>query len=223
MTTMSTPANILLYGSPISTFVRKVQLLLEHKGLDYRMEMPDRDRLLAMNPLGKVPVLSHGGQVIVDSSVICDYLERCYPQVPLFPADNRERARALWLEEYCDSPLQDACYPYVNEVVFKPLVYGQATDEAARDAARELAGSRLDYLEQQLVGDYLVGERLSIADLTLGAVMVNPLRYGFVLDPERWPKLAPYLDRLYASEPFASCLQRAEQDYKALESRGSPK
>src|SRR5690606_3058272 len=72
MTTMSTPADILLYGSPISTFVRKVQLLLEHKGLDYRMEMPDRDRLLAMNPLGKVPVLSHGGEVIVDSSVICD-------------------------------------------------------------------------------------------------------------------------------------------------------
>lgn len=219
---MTTHPPLKLYGSPISTFVRKVLLLLKHKGLPFTIEMPDRETLLAMHPMGKVPVLRHGEVLIVDSSVICDYLERIHPEKPLTPADPRARASCLWIEEYCDTFLQDAFYPYVNEVIFKPKVYGQPTDVDVRDNALRLGCERLDYLEQQLNGPYFVGETLTLADITLGTVLVNPLRFGFELDRGRWPKLSANIDNLYASEPFASVLADAEPDYVALANRKPP-
>ncbi|MET0379110.1 MAG: glutathione S-transferase family protein [Spongiibacteraceae bacterium] len=211
--------SLILFGSPISTFVRKVQLLLEYKGIPYRIEMPERATLLAISPLGKVPVLQDGGANIIDSSVICDYLERRFPQRSLYPADLALRAQALWIEEYADTALADSGYGFFNECLLKPKVYGLPTDPEARETARVGLGVRLDYLEQILDGEFFVGDQLSIADLTVGTVLINPLRVGFVVDPKRWPKVSSYLDTLFAREPFATRLADTHQAFVDLENR----
>jgi len=202
---------LLVYGSPVSTFVRKVQLLLEFKGVPYQIEMPDRDTLLRMNPLGKVPMLRDGNNLIIDSSVICDYLERRFPQWPVYPVDPASRAQALWLEEYADVALYEPTYAFVREAFFKPKLFGEATDTEAMEKARVAIAERLDFLEGELQGKYLVGTQLSIADFTLAAVLINPLQVGFVIDPLRWPKLSAYMKDLLSHEPFASRIKDSQK------------
>ncbi len=99
-----------LHGPATSPFVRKTWIALKEKGLDFAHRELDplnkTPRFLAMNPLGRVPILEESdGTFISDSSVICDYLEHIAPLPPLYPANPRDRARALWLEEYGDTRL----------------------------------------------------------------------------------------------------------------------
>ena len=92
---------ISLYGSPISTFARKVAIGLELKGLAYELVdalTPDRrEELRKLNPRVEVPVLKDGDLVVVNSSDILQYLDWRYPEKPLYPAsiDDRVVARAF--------------------------------------------------------------------------------------------------------------------------------
>lgn len=210
---------LLVYGSPISNFVRKVQLLLEFKGIPYRIEMPDRETLLTLSPIGKVPMLRDGNNLVRDSSVICDYLERRFPQYPVYPVDPAARAEALWLEEYSDVTLNEQGGAFAREALYNPAFYGKPTDAVAMEQARVKLGDRLDYLEQVLRGRFLVGTQLSIADLAVAAELMNPILLGFAIDVERWPKLSAYLKDLLAHEPFASRLRDTRQAIDALRSR----
>lgn len=97
----------ILHGAPTSPFVRKTWIFMKEKGLEFEHRQLDpldkSDRFLKMNPLGRIPILEEAdGNLISDSSVICDYLENTHPEPALYPSDHRERARALWLEEYGD-------------------------------------------------------------------------------------------------------------------------
>lgn len=58
-----------------------------------------------LSPLGKIPVPLTGELDLVDSSVICQYLERVHPTPALYPSEPAAFARALWLEELVDGGL----------------------------------------------------------------------------------------------------------------------
>ncbi len=75
-----------------SPFVRKVLLACEKKGLTYEdkvlVPFPKTPEFIAMNPLGKIPILEiSDGRFIADSSVICAYLEKVHPEPALMPDD----------------------------------------------------------------------------------------------------------------------------------------
>lgn len=117
-----------LYGINLSTFTRKVRLALAEKGIDYRLEPAPMGspRVRALNPLGRIPVYEADGFAIPDSSVIIAWLERTHPERPLYPADAKLYARALWLEEYADTRLREATLPFFAERIVKPVFHGQA-------------------------------------------------------------------------------------------------
>ncbi|MDS9945443.1 glutathione S-transferase family protein, partial [Pseudomonas aeruginosa] len=100
---------LLIIGSYLSPYVRKVLVLLELKGIAYRIDpiVPffGDEAFERLSPLRQIPVLVDGDFVLNDSSVICQYLEERYPQPSLYPADIGQRAQARWLEEYADSRL----------------------------------------------------------------------------------------------------------------------
>jgi len=199
----------LVYGAAMSSFTRKVLLALQFKGIEHRCELPDMELFARLNPLAKMPILLTEGRTIIDSSVICDFLDRRYPDAPaLYPADIFLRARALWLEEYIDTGLQASIYPFVNEVLFKPLRYGQPSDPKIVEESQQPIADRLEYLESELTGDSLVEGGIGIADITLYSVLANPIRAGFPLDPARWPRLARHLDRLRASDLIVNHVAR---------------
>ena len=99
-----------LYHADMSTCAQKVRLVLAEKGLAWeshlfnlRQRDQHRPDYLKLNPNGVVPTLVNDGTVIIESTVICEYLDDAYPAPPLRPNAPAERARmrlwTKWLDE----------------------------------------------------------------------------------------------------------------------------
>ena len=92
-------AVIELYHADMSTCAQKVRLVLalkklpwESRLLDLRRRDQHRPDYLKLNPNGVVPTLVDDGQAIMESTIICEYLDDAYPDPPLRPAAPTERA-----------------------------------------------------------------------------------------------------------------------------------
>src|SRR5260221_11303121 len=86
-----------LYWGSGSTYCWRVLLALKHKGLDYRSHALKFDQqenqapqMLAMNPRGRLPVLRDGDYVVFESVAILYFLDRKYPEPPLFGRNAEE-------------------------------------------------------------------------------------------------------------------------------------
>jgi len=101
-----------LIGSLTSPYVRKVRVVLAEKKLDYQLELEDvwsSDRIIASNPLGKVPCLvMEGGEAVFDSRVIVEYVDTLSPVGRLIPERGRERAEVRTWEALADGVLDAA-------------------------------------------------------------------------------------------------------------------
>ena len=99
-----------LYNAPQSTCSQRARFSLNAKGLafeEYKLDLFSGDQLkpayLAINPNGVVPSLLHEGRIVLDSSVIMEYLDEVRPQGVCFsPADPVDRARMRWMMRYID-------------------------------------------------------------------------------------------------------------------------
>ena len=80
---------LLIVGSYLSPYVRKVLVCLEIKGIAYEVDqiVPffGDDRFSKLSPLRRIPVLVDGDLVLTNSSVICQYLEDLQPAPALLP------------------------------------------------------------------------------------------------------------------------------------------
>jgi glutathione S-transferase len=203
---------LVVLGGNVSPFVRKVRAFLAEKGLDYQYQQvnpfapPEGWRELS--PLGLIPVVRDGDRLINDSSVICAYLERRHPSPPLYPSDDYAYARALWFEEFMDGGVVPLAGPNVfRPLVLQPLMTRKPVDEAAEAKAQETWDEKLcplfAYLEREL-GDreFFVGERLTIADLSVASPFVNTRHAGLAPERKRFPRLRAFLDRLHARPSF---------------------
>jgi glutathione S-transferase len=112
-----------LYNAAHSTCSQKVRICLAEKNLPFKDVKLDigkakehlRPDYLKINPNGVVPTLVDDGDVIVDSSVICEYLEEKYPEVPLAPADVVGRARMrAWMRFLEEVPTAAVRVPSFN-------------------------------------------------------------------------------------------------------------
>jgi glutathione S-transferase len=96
-----------LYHNDMSTCAQKVRLVLAEKGLDWtnhHFKLRDGPQhspeYLKLNPNGVVPTLIDRGAPIIESTVICEYLDDTYPSPPLKPADTLRRAKMrLWTKK----------------------------------------------------------------------------------------------------------------------------
>ncbi len=211
--------DLLLYGAKGSPFVRKVEVLLAEKGLAFEIEavmpFPAPEWFVAINPAKRIPVLrdrSVGTEgaagTIPDSSAICAYLERKHPSPVLYPHDAYGYGRAIWYEEYADSELAQR----IGLGIFRPTVlnrlFGREPDlETARKTLTEALPPQFDYLEGE-VGerDFLLGQALSIADISIASQFVNLEYAGGRIDAQRWPRLSAYIAKLHARPSFAACI-----------------
>ena len=210
--------SLVVLGTGVSPFVRKVRVALAEKGLDYKHEQvnpfapPPGYR--EISPLGKIPAFKDGDRTLCDSSVICAYLEKRFPTPALYPSDPYDYARALWFEEFMDGGLVPVVGPHIFlALVLKPLMSGgkapeAAVEENAKKVWAEQAEPLLAYLEKQL-GDneYFVGNRLTIADIAVASILVNPRHAGFAPERKRFPKLRAFLDRMWSRPSFKKLIE----------------
>lgn len=129
-----------LYNFPASTCSLKVRLCLAEKDLDWidHSFKPGENKhltpdYLAINPNGVVPTLVHDGVPIVDSSVILEYLDEVFPEVPLTPEAPVEKAKMrTWLRYLEEKPTPAVRYPTFQRILIR--TYENLSDE---DFAKE--------------------------------------------------------------------------------------
>jgi glutathione S-transferase len=197
-----------LIGSPTSPFVRKVRVYLAETGIACPFTpvdawQPDA-RLLAMAPLGKVPVLVRDdGSALFDSLLVIEYLDHTLPETRrLIPAAGEARwdvlrwqALAHGLIEATQARLLDARRPETQ----------RSREVQAREEVR--IARALEAVDKDVAGrEWLRLDRLTLADVVLGvALQYIDFRY-----PHDWraarPALAKWAARTTSRPSFASTL-----------------
>jgi glutathione S-transferase len=216
---------LIVYGSPISPFVRKVRVVLAEKGVEYALDpvnpfAPPPD-YVEISPLKRIPVLRDTDlpepNTLPDSSVISDYLERKFPTPALYPSDNYLRGRALWFEEYADSIMaQNIGLGLFFERIVKKFMRRECDEAVVTTTLTEKLPPLFTYLEKEIGSrDFLVGSAFSIADVALGTMFVNFGHAGETIDAACWPNLARYVAGIHARPSFKSVVEDEHPIIKA--------
>lgn len=213
-------ADLIVYGVPLSPFVRKVQAVLHHKQLAYDLEPVNilalPDWFAEISPARRIPVLRHvptGAEgrpgTLPDSSAIVAFLEKLAPEPSLFPQDAFDHGRAVWLEEYADSELAATIGLGVFRPVLFPRFQGKESDvDTARTTMTEKIPRLFDYLESELDGGaHLIGDSLTIADIAVGTQLTNLEMVVGGPDPARWPALAGLLRSMQELDGFKANIE----------------
>jgi glutathione S-transferase len=219
-----------LYNAAHSTCSQKVRICLAEKGLafeDIRLDIgkakqhlkPD---YLKINPNGVVPTLVDDGQVVTDSSVICEYLEERYPQMRLSPDDLIARGRMrAWMRFIEEVPTAAVRVPSFN-MGFLPRYEGmdRSTFEGVESDVRPIRkhfyrrmgpkgfqkADVLASLEQMAHtcrrmeaaladGPWLIGEQYSLADIIVTPLIDRMADLGMA---EIWTETCPHVTDWYA-------------------------
>lgn len=105
-----------LYHHGTSACAAKVRLAMSEKQLTWTGHYVDllkgeqfKPEFLQINPKGVVPVLTHDGRIVRESTVICEYLEEVFPEHPIYPPGPYERALVRIWTKAVDEELHPAC------------------------------------------------------------------------------------------------------------------
>lgn len=206
---------MILYGSSLSPYVRKVLAFAGEKGIELEVQRtgfpnPTPDFLEA-SPFRKMPAFRDGDYTLADSSAIIHYLDAKYPDPALIPADPKLRGKTIWFEEFADTILVSCGAKIFFNLIVAPRFLGQPGDEeAARQAELNDLPPILDYLERTVPddGEYLVGDSLTLADLAVAGPFANFRHTKTNVDPERYPRTVAYVDRILARPSIAPWIER---------------
>lgn len=198
---------ITIHGSSVSPFVRKTLVCLLEKGIDYEHNpispFPPPESHLAISPLGKIPALTDGDLAIPDSSAICGYIEKRYPEHPLYPAEPGAFGRALWYEDWADGELPKATASlFFQRIAVKMM--GREPDEAAVEKIiTKVQPAIFDYLEGE-IGDkeFLVDGNFSIADIAVTCQFVQMLYAGAELPAASHPNITRFVTKHMHRDSF---------------------
>jgi len=206
---------MILYGSSLSPYVRKVLAFASEKGIELEVRptgFPDHSpEFCAASPFKKMPALCDGDYSLCDSTAIVHYLEAKYPQPELIPSEPKARGRTIWFDEFADTVLV-ACGAkiFFNRIV-APRFMGRPGDEEAVTAAiRDDLPPLLDYLERTVpdAGEYLVGDRLTLADIAVAGPFANLAHCGVAIAEANYPKVTAYVGAILARPSFATFIAR---------------
>lgn len=206
---------MIVYGSSLSPFVRKVLAFASEKGIDLdvvaarmRDENPD---FREASPFGKMPALRDGDYCLADSSAIVHYLEAKKPEPQLIPSEAQARGRTIWFDEFADTILFGCGQKlFFNRIVAPRFLKRDGDEQAAAIAERDELPPILDYLESVVPEGkgYLVGDRLTLADISVASPFVNFRHVGLEVDEGRHPRIAAYVRRMLERPSFSSWVER---------------
>ncbi len=205
---------MIIYGSTMSPFVRKVLVLAAEKGMaveSQQVGLGSTDpEFRAASPFGKIPALRDGDFTLADSSAIAHYLESVQPEPTMIPTAAQPRATTIWFDEFADTILVGAAGKIFFNRVVAPRFLGRPGDlDAADKAEADELPPILDYLERVLPDSgHLVENRLTLADIAVASPFVNLAHAGHIPDAARWPRINAFVAAMLARPSFAAIVAK---------------
>jgi len=233
-----------LYHGTTSVCAVKARLTLAEKNLPWEGEVLDLQRgdqhrpdYGKLNPNHVVPTLVHDGRVVIESTLIIEYLDEAFPEPALMPDDPYARAQArLWMKKI-DDYLHAACATVTFAIAFRKSLLKKTPEElAARFAAmpdpayRERQrlsvqhGVKAPHVPPALHGydryigemeaalaasPYLAGETYSLADVAATPYVNRAAALGMDrLWVGRRPRVEDWFARMRARPSFATAVTR---------------
>jgi glutathione S-transferase len=230
--------SFILYNAPPSTCSQRVRFVLNAKALPFeerKLDLLAGDQLkpdyLALNPNGVVPTLDHDGTIVIDSSVIIEYLDEVAPAPQNFtPRDPAKRAQMRALMRFIDEmPAAAVRVPTFNRA-FLPRFAAMAAEEfqafaeakplrkefmltmgrkgfpqKEMDAAMQRLRrtyERMDAEIEKCGGPWLLGKDISLADIALMPAIVRMADLG---EDKAWrdlPRVQRWFDAIRAHPAF---------------------
>jgi len=227
-----------LYNAPQSTCSQRVRFLLNAKKLRFeevKLDLLAGDQLkpdyLALNPNGVVPTLVHDGTVVIDSSVIIEYIDEVFPEWENFtPKEPAKRAAMRALMRFIDEmPAAAVRVPTFN-LAFLPRFAAMSEEEflafaeskplrkefmltmGRKGFSEKEMSSALDRLARTLVrmeaairssgGPWLMGARPTLADVAVMPAIVRMADLGLDTMWKDKPLLADWFDAIRAHPAF---------------------
>jgi glutathione S-transferase len=195
-----------LYDFPLAPNPRRTRIYLAEKGLsiplvtvNLREGAQRTPEFLAKNPHGSLPVLElDDGTLLTESEAIIEYLEELHPEPPMLGRTPLERAKTRRLERLCEIAVLFRVGRYVHATL-APLPGAKPNPHIAEWAKSELPRG-LGVLERE-VGEFVAGERVSVADCTLYAAFEFARAAGLALE-EGYPRLGAWRAR-FSQRPSA--------------------
>jgi glutathione S-transferase len=211
--------NFKLYNALQSTCSQRVRYTLHYKDLDFSMEILDlfsgdqlKPEYLAINPNGVVPAIDHNGKIIIDSSVIIEYLEDIDQDLnPLRPRKPEEcanmRAMIRYFDEVAGPSVRIPSYnmaflphfqsmseqEFIAVAESKPLrkefllKMGRTgfSDKDMNESTSKIKSTadRMENWLKESRGPYLLGENISYADICIMPIIVRMQDLG---RPDLW-------------------------------------
>jgi glutathione S-transferase len=203
--------SLVLYHHPYSR-AANVLWMLEELGTDYELRFVDllsgahkAPELLALNPMGKLPILTDGEQVVTEVAAIGLYLADRYALGRLAPKlDDPQRGTYLRWSLFAPSVIEPGALAKMNNWEAKASSVGWGTHESMLDGIEFAIRDR----------QYLLGDSFSMADVIFGGTVRFMLRFKRIAAR---PAFTAYAERLSA-RPAA---QRADARNAAIiEERG---
>ena len=188
-------AELVFYTNPMSRG-RIVRWMLEEIGAPYRTELqgfggPKSPAILAVNPMGKVPAITHGDVVVTECAAICAYLADAFPEAGLAPPLGDRGAYYRWLF-FAAGPVEAA-------ITNKALGF-EVPPEREGMAGYGNVARVIDVLETAVADtDFIAGGAFSAADVYFGSQIGWGMQFGSI---ERRPAFERYWSRL-AERPAA--------------------
>ncbi len=195
-----------LWQMRFSMYPEKARWALDYKGVPHvrhsLLPGPHAAQLLPRFGQKAMPILCHDGKVLKTSAAVLDYLERAFPEPPLYPSDDRQRARALEIQQWFDgigAPLRRAAFfNMLDDTEYSARRFAHSLPEwqqqlyvrafpairaimradmriSAKGAEEGYARTAegLDFVARNSAATgYLVGDRFSVADLTAATILM---------------------------------------------------
>ncbi len=227
-----------LFHNDMSVCAQKVRHLLAEKELQWEsrhMSLRHKEQFspqyLALNPNGVVPTLVHDGRPVIESTIICEYLEDAFGETSFRPADSVDRARMrLWTKQlddtihaatvvvtvgigirhqYAEIHTQEEIDEILDSVpnpkwrVLKRQLIESGMNHPDLAGALLRLQQMLDDMEGALpMGGWLVGDAISIADIGLLPYVLRLDHLNFGDLIEQRPNLADWYGRITARDAF---------------------
>ncbi len=210
---MAGEPDIVFYHAPQSRSII-VQWMLEELGQPFRLHLLNLKKnehkqpdYLAINPMGKVPAITHKGVAITEAAAICCFLADTYPESGLaVPVGDPRRGPYLKWLFFSPSCLEPGI---IDRMFSRPDVSPSSAGWGSFDAT-------LDVITRAVAaGPYLLGAQFTAADVVIGSSLIWGTMVKVI--PE-WPEIAAYarrlqerpaLQRVYARDAELVALQAA--------------